>query len=60
MDMGEAEALEKAWLVGRGGGRGETPYSGGGVNGDRDDSRLYHLPNEQNGDNPPPNRKTNS
>ena len=42
-------------MVGREGwGGGETPYSGGGVNGDRDDSRSYYLPNEKNGDNPPP------
>ena len=32
--MGEAEDLEKTWLVGRGGGRVETPDSGGGVCGD--------------------------
>ena len=37
MDMGEAETPEKAWLVGRGGGRGEMPDSGDGVYVDGDD-----------------------
>ena len=34
-DIGEVEALEKAWLVGRGGG---VPDSGGGVYGNGDNS----------------------
>ena len=32
--MGEAEDLEKAWLLGRGMGRGWTTNTGGGVDGD--------------------------
>ena len=39
--MGEAEALEKAWLVGRGGWRGETTNSCGGFYGDVDEKRSY-------------------
>ena len=39
MEMGEVEALKKAWLVGRSGGRGETPHSGGGVYRDGDDGK---------------------
>ena len=38
--MGEVEALEKAWLVGRGGGRG--------VYGDGDDGELYSLTPDRN------------
>ena len=37
--LGEAEGLGKAWLVGRGGGRGETPDSGDGVYEDRYNSK---------------------
>ena len=39
-EMGEAEALDKAWLVGRGGGRGETTNSGGSIYGDGDDRKF--------------------
>ena len=35
--MGEAEALEKSWLVGRGVGRGEMTNYSGGIYGDGDD-----------------------
>ena len=35
--MGEAEDLEKEWLVGRGVGRGGMPNYGGGIYGDGDD-----------------------
>ena len=49
-DMGKTDALEKAWLVGRGGGRGEIPDSGGNVYGDGDDSEQYSLLTDRNGD----------
>ena len=39
--MGEAESLDKAWLVGRGGWRDETTNYGGGFYGDGDDGELY-------------------
>ena len=35
--MGEAEAMEKAWLVGRGVGRGEIPDYSGRTYGDGED-----------------------
>ena len=35
-EMGETEALEKAWFVGKGGGRKETFYYGDGVYGNMD------------------------
>ena len=49
-EMGGAEALEKACLVRRGGG---ATYSGVIVYGDGDDSELYCLPPDWNGDNAP-------
>ena len=52
-EMGETEALKKAWLVGRCGRRGETPDSGGGVYGHKDDGESYYLPPNQNGDDVP-------
>ena len=39
--MGETEALDKTWLVGRG--RGETPNSDGGTDDGRDDYEPYYL-----------------
>ena len=38
-DMREAHALEKAWLVGRGVGKGETPNYGYGIYGDGDNGK---------------------
>ena len=41
--MGDVEALDKEWLVGRGRGRGKTPDSGVGVNVNRGDGEFYSL-----------------
>ena len=51
--MGEAEDLEKAWLVGRGGGKGETSNSCVVAFGYGDDSESYSLPPDWNGENAP-------
>ena len=40
-EMGGAEALEKAWMAGMGGWRGETTYSDGGLYGDGDDVKNF-------------------
>ena len=48
--MGEAEALEKSWLVGRGGGRGEIANSDVVIYGDGDNRKFYSLPPNWNGD----------
>ena len=53
MEMGEAEALEKAWLLGRGGGRGVNPNYGGTVYVYGYESESYYLSHDQNGDNAP-------
>ena len=47
IEMGETEALDKSWLVGRCGGRG-------GVYGDGNGGKLYYLPPDLNSDNFPP------
>ena len=39
--MGGTKDLDKEWLVGRGSGRGETPNSGGGVDGNGDEVGSY-------------------
>ena len=38
--MGEAVALEKSCLLGRGGEKGEMPNYGGGIYGDVDGGKL--------------------
>ena len=48
--MGEADALEKEWLMGRGEGMGETTNYGGNIYGYRDDSESYYLPPDRNDD----------
>ena len=53
--MGGTKDLDKEWLVGRGSGRGETPNSGGGVDGNGDEVRSYSpkdiFSNDSNPDN---------
>ena len=51
--MGEAEALDKAWLVGRGVERGEMTNSYRSVYGYKDDGESYSLSLEHKGDNTP-------
>ena len=48
--MGDTESLEKSWLVGRGGRRGETLDSGVFIYGDKDAREYYSLPPDPNGD----------
>ena len=47
MEMEEAEAMDKPWLVGR---RGETPNSVVAVYVYGDDRKLYSLTPNRNGD----------
>ena len=48
--MGEADSLDNAWLVGRGGGLGGTLNSGVRVYGYGDNGKLYSLPPNRNSD----------
>ena len=43
MEMGKAEALDKAWLVGRGREIWETTNYGVVIDGDGDNDKLYYL-----------------
>ena len=51
--MVEADALEMARLVGRGGGRGKMPNYCGGIYGEGEDIKKYYLPLAHNCDNSP-------
>ena len=53
MGGGGGEALDRAWFLGRVGGRGETTNSGVVICGEGDNRKLYSLPHDRDVDDAP-------